>query len=270
MGAIYRIITTLAALIILFIAGSWIAHKYEVGPTLGLWGEQELTSVYNRYYEDDRDTDGIPATESGAVSIPVRAMFRRGTPWEPPEDMALVLPVFFGDDDFDHYNVFDGYTSDQYGQFSSSGGSCRDRLVNVLVIEKNFPAGRLVFDRRVLLPKVFYIGDGENQFVAALVVERDSNSDGKLDCGDDAVFQVVSLNDGAKEVVDRQFVPDNLVAIRFRLRDNEFVLSEVDPRAEEISIKSITISWDDLSVTEVVAPDLISNAQTAFDNVASD
>ena len=268
MVVIYRIISTIAAVLIILIGGTWIAKKNDIDPIVGWWDHADQADLFSSYFDRSREEDGVPATSAGEISIPIEPGRRRGAPWQISNEASLVLPVFFGDNRFNESWFFSHSTYGDDGRYAESGGSCRDDLVNLLVIDNQHPAGRLVFERRVLLPKVFYIEQGEYKHIAALVVSSDTNGDGKLDCGDSADFQVVSLNDGAVEVADRQFVPDNIISVRFNFRDNMFTLSEVISGPEDVSIKSIKISWDDLSVSEVLAPDLISGAQAAFNNVA--
>ena len=266
MVLIYRLISIIAALLVIVIGGSWLAHKYKVGPDIGLWKTRDWEEVYRLREEKRLENDGVPATESGTVSIPLHGRGRT-LPWEAEEGRSLIIPVSVEERrGFDRFNRYGSY----YGGFFSAGGACRDKIVNLLVVNSAHPEGRPVFDQRVFLPAFFYLSDGEEEAIAALVVANDTNSDGRLDCGDEAKFQIMDLVTREIVVAEHSFIPENLTRVWYDRREDAFAFAEVSSSKNDVSIRSIKIARDDLTMTETLAPDLIGKAQAAYDNAASD
>jgi prolyl oligopeptidase PreP (S9A serine peptidase family) len=114
------------------------------------------------------------------------------------------------------------------------------------------------------MPRYFSFIGGSIQFIAALVVRNDTNADGQLDCGDEALFEITSLSDDDVRVSDRVFIPDNISQIRFDDQNDQFVFSEVLYTDDNVSIRSIRMSLNDLAITETFAPDLLSKARAAY------
>jgi hypothetical protein len=262
MRAFHGLLTSISALVILLLSASWLGEKYDVGPDLGLWAAPN-SNPYQRYA---KQSDGVPATGKGEISVPLNSFFGRA-PWDAQGGATIVLPVSYGRNDFGS-----GFTTYMFGGERSrrSGGSCSEKTVNLLVVNQEKPAGEPVFESRVFLPRYFHFEDAGGRFVFALVVRNDTNGDGQLDCGDIARFELISLADGSKRIVDHDFIPDDLSRVSFRDNDDAFVFTELKYVGEDISITSVSVLLQDLSVKEVAAPDLLSKAKEAFENTAHD
>lgn len=262
MTFLYRIIVTISALLVIVIGGSWLGHRYNIGPDLGWW----TPITFPAYFQANLEDDGIPATESGVVSIPISSGFGQNS-WARDDNETRVLPVIYGDRGFFTFNAYASGSN----RSQQSGGACHENVVNILVISDTNPEGAPVFQNRVLLPRYFYFFGDDGQSVAALVVSRDTNGDSKLDCGDEAHFEIHSLNDGAVRRADRVFRPDSISQMLYSDRTETFTLSEVVYEGDEVAaLKNIKISWKDLAISESIAPDLISKANAAFANTLKD
>lgn len=216
-------------------------------------------------YLRDRDGDGVPATalvtgpDELMVSVPY---FDRGAFWEPlsPE---LVLPVRYG------RPRVSGSSSGPFGSvgYQTSGGSCSEDIVNLLVISKETPEGEPAFKNRVYLPRYFFFKSDTEMLLAVLVVGKDTNLDGKLDCGDEAKFQTISLKSGEIKSANRMFIADNTTQIRYDDSTKAFTFYEAAYTNDNLSLKSVQVFLEDLSVSEAIAPDLISKSRDAFNSL---
>ncbi len=261
MALLYRLFMTVSALLVIVIGGSWFADKYDVGLNIDWWDKADWASQYRTNLEGD----GVPAKETGDVSVQVGAPFGR-IAWVPQGEEALILPVIYGQSRFFGFNMY----SYGYNRSYKSGGACNENMVNLLVINKENPAGKPVFKSRVLLPRYFYFKIEAAQSVAALVIRKDTNNDGRLDCGDEAQFEIISLTDDDVRVSDRVFIPDNISQIRYVDQSDSFIFSEVKYTEDNVSITSIKLSRQDLTAIETHAPDLLSKAKAAFNNTKNE
>lgn len=251
----------LAALLIFVIGGSWLADKYDVGPDVDWWGQPDWFPAYWQNFEND----GVPAIEPGDISVQVGAPFR-GNSWDLQGTETVLLPVMYG-----RSNFFNGFN--QFGYRGSSlfrsGGTCYQNVVNLLVISEGNPEGEPVFKHRVLLPYYLHFKNTASEAIAALVVSDDTNTNGKLDCGDNAQVEVISLIDNEVRTSDRQFIPENISQIRFDEENDSISFSEVEFTEDNVAIRSIKMSLQDFEVTETQAPDLLSKAKAAFSRTNS-
>lgn len=257
---IYRLLSALAALLVIIIGGSWLAHKYEFGPDVGWW----VKPYWLGQQHTDIKDDGIPAELPGDVSVSIDSHFNRNA-WERAGQQSVVLPVLFGRAGFFGFNRW----SYMGGATHRSGGSCFEKTVNLLVIGDE-SAGEPMYKHRVFLPYYAYFNEDAGESIATLVIDNDSNGDNKLDCGDEARFEIRSLSTDEIRTSTRTFIPDNLSQINYHSRDDQFTFVQVEYADNSIAaLKTISVARQSLEITETRAPDLTTKAAAAFNKIGA-
>ncbi len=255
MIVVYRIFLAIAAVLVIAIGGSWLADKYGVGPDLGWWNTPGWLEAYNARV--------VPATDPGDVSIPIGALGPRRS-WEIEDRTPLLLPVFYGLSFARPFGYSISHASEQGAEQVMGAGTCSEATVNLLMIDVHAPDGTPVFDHQVFLPSWLYFSSNSGQSIVALVVDKDTNKNGTLDCGDEAKFESISLTDNSTNIASRSFSPDHISRIEYDTQTQSFSLTEAVPSGDKLLVKTITIARKDLSVTEVTAPDVLTKAKAAF------
>ncbi len=273
MTFIYRLVTLVAALIIILLTLNVLAVKYEIGPSFDFWSVEQ-DDDYSEFYESGTTEDaGVPTTATGRVSIPTAEIerdFRRHferTEWH-------VFPVVYNDGR--RRKVFENYFSSsgvRYEdnreplEFYEGGGDCSLNVVNFLAVNSQTDEVITAFGERLFAPNYFYHNEAGKQTLAAIVIDSDTNGNGNYDCGDNAEFRLIGLNHAMDHKIDLQVNPASIFSFQYIMDDRFYLISERVGDTGEQSVKNTVINRDTLDVNEKIIGDFVSDAQAAFENV---
>ena len=259
MSMIAGFVKLAASLIVILFSLAWLTERYEITPNPGIFS----FPAYNYFEDRSQEGDGVSAEEDSDVFIPASPFLFHGPRWEVEQGEFLVLPV--------STNQYDSPTISMYASGSlrsfSRGASCGSSIVNLLVVDQTRANATPMFDRRVYIASFMYLNEDDQHSVIALVVYNDTNGDGRLDCGDEASLERISLPSGEKVVADNKFVPDALSRVTFdSYHSGEIVFVQFSRESDRVTFKSYRVNPSDLSIKVTDGPDLLAGAQAAFDN----
>lgn len=264
MRYVHGLITLLAAILVIALGGSWLLHRFELGPELGIWNEQ-----FKSYWYESYELGAVPVRGAGTkkLTAPVERPTTRGF----DRAKERILPVGLGSPEFS-FGLGFSMMSARDEWTLSQGGGCRSPTVNLLKIEPDGASATPLFDRRVMIPLYAYYTrkDPTEERVLVMVIESDTNNDGNYSCDDHAHIAIISLKDGSTKIVDRVFEPSDLSRLDFDGDKRQFQFVERKYIDDAISQTLVTISFEGEIISETTLPNLLSGAKKAFERTSGD
>lgn len=151
-----------------------------------------------------------------------------------------------------------------------SVGACDENpIVNLVYYEFMNGSSKTLYDRRVFIPAFGVVQFSDQNSLISLVVDEDSNQDGRLTCQDVARLEIQSLETGKKVNTGIEGLPEHFSSRQFN-GDNIIIVLDRwgEGGAREPTVYRLNVTNGEFVTIE--QPDFLSEAEIAFRRTSND